>query len=212
MSNASKMWLVVGLLFVAGYGTWVAQRATSPGEEQSTPADDSAAPPVRPLTKFTLTDQSGSPFDMRTLDGQVWVGSFFFTNCPGPCWQLNQALSTLQQTTDTGDVKFISMTCDPDNDTPAALAKYAAHFKADPKRWTFLTGDLPVLKQIATSFQVALEKETHSDRAFVVDAQGKVRNIHGFHLSDPAELERLKSLVSRVRREEPTASLPTKVQ
>ena len=92
-----------------------------------------------------LTDQDGKPFDSTSLRGKVWVGSFFFTNCPATCWRLNQTLAAMQQTSPTSQVRYVSITCDPDNDTPEALAKYAEHFKADPARWTFLTGDFDLI-------------------------------------------------------------------
>jgi protein SCO1/2 len=148
-----------------------------------------------------LTDQAGEPFDSRSLDGKVWVGSFFFTNCPAVCWRLNQALAAWQETHPSSETRFVSITCDPANDTPEALAKYAAHFKADPTRWTFLTGDMNLIRSIGNEFfKVAVEPGTHSDRAFVVDRQGKVRG--RFRLTEPDQLAMLEKLLEVVEAEQ----------
>ena len=205
MSSSVKSWLAIGVLFCAIYASWVLWRSGHAEQAKQSDSVEVTGPPVTPLVDVTLTDQNGQPFDLRALRGQVWVASFFFTNCAGPCWRLNQELSTLQHDPAAENIKFISITCDPDNDTPEALKRYAEHFKADPQRWTFLTGDFDVLKRIALSFQLGLDKATHSDRAFVVDRQGKVRGLHGFHLSDTAEMERLRLLLERVKSEAKTA-------
>ena len=147
-----------------------------------------------------LTDQSGQPFDSASLRGKVWIGSFFFTNCPAICWRLNQTLAAMQQTNPASEARYISITCDPENDTPAALAKYADHFKADPARWTFLTGDMKLIRRIGNEmFQVAVENETHSDRAFLVDRSGQVRG--RFRLTEPDQVEMLKKLLAVVEAE-----------
>ena len=157
------------------------------------------APAGKPLTDFVLTDQAGSQFDSTGLQGKVWVGSFFFTNCPGACWRLNQALSAIQQNP-ASDVRFISITCDPDNDTPEALTKYAESFHADPARWIFLTGEFKIIRRIGNDFfQVGVDKGTHSDRAFVVDRQGQVRG--RFRLTEPDQVEMLKKLLAKVEAE-----------
>ena len=201
MTSSVKSWLVAAVLFCAVYASWVVWRSTHAEQGSTSNSGQDAEPPVTPVTDVTLTDQNGEPYDLRALDGQVWVASFFFTNCAGPCWKLNQELSALHQQPVAEDIKFISMTCDPDNDTPPALKRYAEHFKADTRRWTFLTGEFDVLKRIALSFRVSLDKDLHSDRAFVVDQHGKVRGPRGFHLTDAVEVERLRSLLGRLKNE-----------
>jgi cytochrome oxidase Cu insertion factor (SCO1/SenC/PrrC family) len=186
------------------YGTFLAWRH-SQSEASSRHVPVRVAVPAKashgpPLEDFVLTDQSGGSFDSKSLHGKVWVGSFFFTNCPAICWRLNQTLAALQETTPSSSVYYVSITCDPDNDTPTALAKYAQHFKADPARWTFLTGDFQLIRRIGNEmFQVAVEKETHSDRAFVVDRKGQVRG--RFRLTEPDQVEMLKNLLAVVEAE-----------
>jgi cytochrome oxidase Cu insertion factor (SCO1/SenC/PrrC family) len=146
---------------------------------------------------FTLTDQQGQPFSSKSLERQVWVGSYFFTNCPAVCWRLNQNLAAWQETHPDSQVRFISISCDPENDTPEVLTRYAQRFNADPRRWTFLTGDMATIVRLGNeTFQVSVEKGTHSDRAFVVDRDGKVRG--RFRVTEPDQFEKLKMLLTQL--------------
>ena len=191
-----KYWLVLVCLLAAFYASFVVWRGSraeleTPGRHAEPGAlAVSALADVKspPLTDFVLTDQTGTPFDSKSLRGKVWVGSFFFTNCAGSCWRLNQALTGLQQSHPDSQARFISITCDPDNDTPEALAKYAESFKADPAQWTFLTGDFKLIHRLGNDFfKVAVEKGTHTDRAFVVDRQGRDPRPVSAHGSGPGQ-------------------------
>ncbi|HEV3137645.1 MAG TPA: SCO family protein [Pirellulales bacterium] len=200
--SVARYWLLMAVLLAAIYGSFVGWRilhseAQSPRGPRATTA---AEPKRQPLTDFVLTDSAGEEFDSASLRGKVWVGSFFFTNCPAMCWRLNQALAGLQETSPASAARYVSITCDPDNDTPQALAAYAQRFKADPARWTFLTGDLKLIRRIGNDFfQVAVDKGTHSDRAFVVDRKGQVRG--RFRLTEPDQVEMLRRLLAVVEAE-----------
>src|SRR5439155_18571091 len=130
----------------AAYGSWVAWRnLEQPAHHRSTEATHIAyrlAPLPGPKIKdFQLVERSGREFDSKELKGHVWIGSFFFCTCPGPCWQMNQALKNVQEEFKDTDLRLVSITCDPRNDTPEALVRYADRLQADPARWLFLTGD-----------------------------------------------------------------------
>lgn len=136
---------------------------------------DNAAPP-HAVAPFSLTERSGKTFDSAALTGEVWVASFFFTACPGACLKLNHAIADLQKDLTDPRIRFVSITVDPGNDTPQALAKYADLMHADPEWWLFVTGSLDDIKRIAReSFQVSVERVTHSDRMLLVDRQGRIR-------------------------------------
>ena len=204
IGSSLKYWLLLACLLATMYGSfvvWRRDRDTAPAPAAQTRATETAkAKTAEPLETFVLTDQEGNPFDSESLRGKVWVGSFFFTNCPAVCWRLNQTLAALQETDPSSETRFVSITCDPDNDTPPVLAKYAEHFRADPERWTFLTGDMDLIRRIGNEkFQVAVENETHSDRAFVVDRNGEVRG--RFRLTQPDQVEMLKKLLAAVESE-----------
>jgi cytochrome oxidase Cu insertion factor (SCO1/SenC/PrrC family) len=211
MNSAARYWVVLVAVFAGVYGSFVlwrsSQEANQPlGAPTSTtvnrPAGDANQETLSdgPVAPFTLIDQDGNEFDTSQLDGKVWVASFFFTNCPAICWRMNQALAAWQHTHPESDIHFVSITCDPDNDTPAALKKYAEHFKADPKRWTFLTGDMSEIQKIGQkSFHIAVVKGDHTDRACVVDKSGKIRG--RFRLTEPDQAEMLDRLLMIVEGE-----------
>ncbi len=203
MTSTLRYWLLLVGVVVAAYFSFVAWRGAVPPPSDTEPAAyvrstktaSAASMPAGPVAPFELTDQDGQPFDSASLEGKVWVASFFFTNCPAVCWRMNQALSAWQQTHPDSDVRFVSITCDPDNDTPEALKKYADHFKADPARWTFLTGDMKKIQSIGQdSFKISVVQGDHTDRACVVDASGQVRG--RFRLTEPDQVMMLEKLLS----------------
>jgi protein SCO1/2 len=123
------------------------------------------------VPEFQLTAQSGQPFDSKALDGHVWVAVVI--------------MGQLQSSTaETPDVRLVSMTVDPAHDTPPVLAEYARHFKQDPSRWFFLTGDIGTLNDLGlhvfklNSVDGSL---VHSTRFVLVDRK---RRIRGFYASE----------------------------
>jgi cytochrome oxidase Cu insertion factor (SCO1/SenC/PrrC family) len=154
-----------------------------------------------PAARFELTDQEGNQFDSATLKGKVWMGSVFFANCPGPCFRENQAIADIVREIDDPNFIAVSLTCDPENDTPAALAHYADRFEADPQRWKFLTGDMDVIKRVGTkTFLLPVEIGVHSERGAVFDREGRLRG--SYHLLQEDRVDRLKKLIRDVLAEE----------
>lgn len=213
--SSVKYWLLLVGLLGAVYVSFVVWRShnvqMSPGGPTTTATTRSAlsasspqALSSGPVADFVLTDEAGQPFDSQSLHGKVWVASFFFTNCPAVCWRMNQALAAYQQTHPDSAAQFVSITCDPANDTPEALTKYAEHFKADPQRWRFLTGDLKTIQSIGQdSFKISVVEKDHTDRACVVDRKGQVRG--RFRLTEPDQLAMLERLLAVVEAEQPPA-------
>jgi cytochrome oxidase Cu insertion factor (SCO1/SenC/PrrC family) len=217
-----KYWLLLAALLGAAYASFVAwrgieTRAASPGDAallRAARSHSAADAPTGTMADFMLTDQAGRDFDSRSMQGTVWVVSFFFTNCPAVCWRMNQALAAWQQTHPDSKVHFVSITCDPNNDTPQALARYAEHFKADPARWTFLTGDMNKIKSIGQdSLQISVVEGDHTDRACVIDRKGQVRG--RFRLTEPDQvqlLDRLLAVVEAEAEEQPAAEPPAELR
>jgi protein SCO1/2 len=99
----------------------------------------------------------------------------------------------------------VSLTCDPANDTPEALAKYAERFEADPRRWKFLTGDLKLIEQVGQkTFRLPVELGVHSERGVVFDREGRLRG--GYHLLQPDRVELLTKLIREVLAERRAAA------
>ena len=142
-----------------------------------------------PLADFTLTNQLGRPVSLRDLKGHVWIANIIFTRCAGPCPRLTAQISELQTALARNpSVKLVSLTTDPEYDTPAVLRQYAEHFKADPARWFFLTGSKAQIAGVAIDGLklTAVEKDPakredaadlfiHSLLMVVVDKRGDVR-------------------------------------
>jgi protein SCO1 len=202
-SKALVFWVTLALVSSAAYGSWLAWR-TYHGEEprhataSAWQVNYPVAPPPGPRIKdFKLVERSGRQFDSQELKGHVWIGSFFFASCPGPCWQQNQALKGVQDEFKDTDLRLVSITCDPRNDSPDVLARYADRFPADPYRWVFLTGDLEYIKRIGRDiFLQNVQEGSHRNNALVIDRNGKIRN--SFDLVDPTKVEELKSLVRQL--------------
>jgi len=144
----------------------------------------SALPVMGEIPEFQLTSQTGQPFDSKTLDGHVWVADFIFTTCPGPCPMMSTRMRQLQNSTaEYPDVLLVSMTVDPAHDTPPVLAEYASHYKYDPARWFFLTGDMAKLDDLgvhAFKLNSVDGNLTHSTRFVLMDRKRQIRGFYTY--------------------------------
>lgn len=170
-----------------------------------TEKDESYEPPKEWLTKFTLTERSGKKFNSETLAGKVQVVNFFFTACPTACPLQTQKVRELDGEFGPGGVHFLSITCDPDTDTPAVLQQYAKKYNADPERWVFLTGDFPYIRRVAAEvYWSPLSERGHREDFVVVDKWGKVRG--NFPWNNPEQIVEMKELLTSLLAEtEPPA-------
>jgi protein SCO1/2 len=135
------------------------------------------------VPEFELTSQANDPFDSKSqLDGHIWVANFIYTTCDGPCPMMSSQMhQVLLQTAATPEVKLVSFTVDPKHDTPPVLAEYAKHFKCDPTRWSFLTGDQARLNDLGLNgfkLNAVDGSMTHSTRFVLVDRQRQIRGYY----------------------------------
>jgi len=168
------------------------------------------------MTGFTLTERNGKEVKWDDLTGKVRIIGFFFSSCPANCLQENYKIREIQQAYTGKDVTCLSITCDPDIDTPDRLREYADRLGAPPQKWLFLTGKLIYVRRVAGElFSVALDKQTHTERLIVCDKWGKIRGT--FHWNKLDEITELKLLVDKllvetepplVQEGEPAASAP----
>lgn len=140
------------------------------------------------LPDFQLSERSGKTVGRDDLKGKVWIASFVFVRCCGPCPQITGTMGRLQnELADLPDVRLVTFTVDPERDTPAALREYANHFGADAERWLFLTGDKAKIHELSEKgFRLAVAEAQgsartpgnefeHSTRLALVDKQGQIR-------------------------------------
>lgn len=200
-------WLAMIALLATSYISLKAYRRLNPPlAENSADAAVSDPGPLPlnqgpPLKEFVLTDQQGRAFNSHTLDGKVWVGSFFFTSCPSTCLKMNQVVAELAKDYASQDLHFVSISCDPEIDTPEVLAPYAAKFAADPAKWVFLTGPFEYTSKLGRElFLISVEKQSHSDRLVLLDKWGKVRG--RYRATDPLEVRQLRLKIDRLLKEE----------
>jgi len=146
-------------------------------------------PPVLgELPAFSLTDQDGKDFGSADLRGNVYVVTFFFTSCVTICPKVLKAAKALQDRYKRAelDIRLVSITVDPENDSPARLRKFGEEYGADFSSWTFLTGSRPELESlIVDGFKTYMgEREEgadglmdigHGSRFVLVDEAGGVR-------------------------------------
>jgi len=182
---------------------------TSVGCQQASAQSDASAGPIilhsvqaasieAPLPEFDLVDQKGRHLHRADLQGKVWVTDFFFTTCTSVCPKLTKTMSSLAGDLTEADVRFVSVTVDPENDTPEKLDAYASKYGADSSRWLFLTGEPEAVQRtILRGFRMALSKSGdgeifHTERFVVVDKKGVVRGVFD---ATPEGLDPLKRRV-----------------
>jgi len=152
-----------------------------------------AVPPLatgQPVPDFTLTDQTGQPVRLSTVGtGKVVALNFVYTRCALPqfCLRASNVFSTMQRrfARQYGrDLVLLTVTFDPERDTPEVLATYAARFNADPKMWRFLTGKTADVRRVCALFGVESYLDeglvNHSLHTAIIDRRGRlVANIEG---------------------------------
>jgi cytochrome oxidase Cu insertion factor (SCO1/SenC/PrrC family) len=181
-------------------GAWKLQASSASSVLPVRDPDD--LPVIGELADFSMTDQSGRTVSRDDLLGQVWVADVIFTRCPGPCAEMTTRMADLQGSIPSKwPVKLVSLTTDPEYDTPEVLHRYATTYKADPKRWSFLHATKPAIVDLAVKNLklVVLDKEEerespndffiHSTTLALVDKHGRLR---GAFESMPMDVSRLE--------------------
>jgi protein SCO1 len=153
-----------------------------------------------PLPEYHFTNQLGQAISTTQYQGQALAITFLFTRCPFPQYcpllannfaEVQKKLLSLPNAPTNWHLLTISF--DPEYDTPAVLQRYAEAHGADPKRWTFATGSLPEVTAIGEQFGLAFWKEgsgiiSHNLRVVVIDASGRVQKIFTGNDWQPVDL------------------------
>jgi protein SCO1/2 len=149
--------MLAALMLVLGMLAWspfaLAHEAAH-GEEQRLPTIG-AAP------DFALTSQDGAEVTLESLRGKVVAVAFIYASCPDVCPMLTDKMARVQDDLDADfgtKVAFVSITTDPEHDTPEVLKDYAEAFDADLAGWNFLTGELAEVLDVAHRYGVAVVK------------------------------------------------------
>ncbi|MEL7154732.1 MAG: SCO family protein [Pseudomonadota bacterium] len=170
-------------------------------------ADRSDLPRMGQAADFTLTDQAGMDVALSDHQGKIVLVNFMFTKCPDYCPTLTAVLGNVQAdliAEGLGDrVHFLSVTVDPENDTPELLQRYSEAMHVDMDAWHFLTGAPAQIDRVAGAYGVFFERlpsgsVQHNLLTTVIDKDGQMRVQYSGERFDPDELlADIRSLAKR---------------
>jgi protein SCO1/2 len=157
-----------------------------------------ALPTIGLAPVFTLTNQDGQRVSLADLQGKVLVITFIYASCADTCPLLTAKMASLQSRlgADFGSrVFFVSITVDPERDTPAVLRAYATGHHAETKGWAFVTGTSPQIQDVARRYGIFYKKSPRGDvdhtfLTSLVDARGILRVQYLGVRFDPNEMLR----------------------
>jgi protein SCO1 len=211
--SQKTLWWITASLGLTGAALFASFLLTSLKAQAAKPL-----PVYGSIADFALTNQNNRTVSLADLRGHVWVADVIFTRCPGPCLKMTRQMKELQQALPaTSDARLVTLTTDPNFDTPPVLKTYAERFAAEPNRWLFLTGQKQQIATLATDSLklTALEKQpgdrespedlfVHSTLFVLADKQGQLRGV--FETSgdgiDPREVQsRILAAVRQLERE-----------
>lgn len=173
----------------------------APVEIPPPPPPTDVRQPGQALSDAALVDQNGAPISLGVYRGHRVALTFIYTRCPLPefCPLMDRHFASVQKTIAStpalADVRLISVTLDPAFDTPAVLKPYAKRRGADPKVWSFVTGEPAEVNRFGSQLGIYIEHNpqnptdiTHNLRTVVIDTEGRLVKVHNGNMWTPSEL------------------------
>jgi protein SCO1/2 len=137
---------------------------------------------VMKVPDFELTDQNSKKITNKDMLGKVYLVEFFFSRCPTICPIMNTNMRAIEEEINNPDFGIISITIDPENDTPELLKEHAKRIGVKSPNWHFLTGDRTYIGDLADKFNIYVGDEedkseslNHSGMIALVDKDGNIR-------------------------------------
>ncbi len=136
---------------------------------------------------FSLIAEDSSVFTNNRLMGKVTIADFIFTTCAGACPFMSSQMAELQKNLmDEPKVQLLSISVDPETDTPPVLAEYGKQYGAVRGKWIFLTGDKGQIFRLAREgFHLAVNADTgegggilHSQKFVLIDDRSAIRGYY----------------------------------
>lgn len=164
-------------------------------------------PVIGTVPDFELVSARGDAISREDLLGSPWVVDLMFTSCAGVCPRMTTEMARLEEgARDLPEAKFVSISVDPETDTPEVLAAYAAKLGVGSDRWFFLTGEPEAVYELAASGlylpaqegdpEQGQEAIIHSSRFVLIDAEARIRGYYDSR--DSGALLRLRTDLRRV--------------
>ncbi len=145
------------------------------------------------IRDFKLVNQQGDTVRFPADSNKITLVNFFFTRCPSFCKDMNKEMARVVDTYKRNNyLRFISISVDPEYDTPEMLKEYASTYNARPGKWNFLTGGQDEIHQLSKKdFLVDALEDTsvsnnfiHSPMLILVDMN---KHIRGYYNSGSKE-------------------------
>lgn len=179
--------------------------AFSDGRTTMTPAAEDLTDLGFTLGRFELIERSGKTINETDLEDRVWISAFVFSRCTTSCPVISKTMKDIQLELSNTEVLLVSLSVDPDHDTPAVLREFADRYAANPERWWYLTGSKGTIYElILDRFKISVdqgesidpkekaEAVAHSDRLVLVGPGNKIMGM--FDSKDPKAVRRLEDL------------------
>ena len=149
------------------------------------------------IPSFELIDNYGEPFTEENIEGKIWVADLIFTTCAGPCPIMSTEMRSVHKIyLENENIRMVTITVNPDYDTPEVLTEYGKRYNADFTKWHFLTGVYEKIQNlIANGFKMGDLEEIvfHSTRFALIDPD---MNIRGYYMG--TESEDVKKLIDEI--------------
>ena len=173
------MWAAAVVAFVLLASLVLAQ----PRSDSQQFARQQSLPKIVPAPEFTLTSQDGAQVALADLRGKVVAVTFIFTRCTDTCPVLTPMMSFVQDRLGSNfaaKIAFVSITVDPERDTPEVLKEYGEAFGANFAGWFFLTGSPPAIADVVRRYGVFAAKAengnvNHTFLTSIIDPRGVLR-------------------------------------
>ncbi|WP_439480219.1 SCO family protein [Chryseobacterium aquaticum] len=137
---------------------------------------------VMKVPDFTLTDQNNKTVTNKDMLGKVYLVEFFFSKCPTICPVMNTNMRAIEEEINNPGFGIISISIDPENDTPQTLKQHADRIGVKSPNWHFLTGNRDYIGKLADQFNIYVgdkedesESLNHSGMIALVDQEGNIR-------------------------------------
>ena len=157
-------------------------------------------PVLGKVSDFTLYDSDAREFSLNKLNGKVFVTDFIFTTCGSICPLMSQNMASVYRSFIAhNDARFVSITVNPEYDSPEILTQYARRYRADTQKWYFLTGSRATIENLAIkSFKLGSVKEPlfHSGYFVLVDKKSQIRGY--YEGTQTTEIRRLLADIARL--------------